>query len=46
MTWLEFKTAVEAAGVRDEDEIKYIDWGTRGPPTATRENADDDWAIT
>lgn len=28
MTWKEFKDRVEAAGVRDIDEVNYIDFGT------------------
>lgn len=26
MTWKEFKDAVEAQGVKDEDGIEFIDW--------------------
>jgi hypothetical protein len=31
MTWREFKRAVEDRGVKDEDEIKYIDTYARRP---------------
>lgn len=31
--WGEFKAYLEAHGVKDEDEINYIDWsGHGGPP--------------
>ena len=26
MTWAEFKTAVAALGVRDDEELWFIDW--------------------
>jgi hypothetical protein len=29
MTWGEFKAAVEAAGVEDDDEVRYIDCNPR-----------------
>lgn len=31
MTWEEFKMAVEAAGVRAEEQIAWIDWNGPAP---------------
>lgn len=33
MTWAEFKQAVKAAGIRDEDDIAYIDGSWYGTGT-------------
>ena len=32
MTWKEFKSKVEALGVRDEDELWFIDWASLYEP--------------
>lgn len=32
MTWAEFKRAVEACGVKDEDTLWFIDWHTGDEP--------------
>lgn len=32
MTWSEFKAVVESAGIRDDDEIDYIDFSDHGAP--------------
>ena len=47
MTWKEFKEAVEAQEVKDEDELWYIDAHKLGRPDPGIEvgATDDGWAI-
>jgi hypothetical protein len=35
MTWGEFKRGVDAMGIRDDEEISFIDW-SGGPISAAR----------
>jgi hypothetical protein len=32
MTWKEFKNAVEAHGVKDDDELSFINWNAQSTP--------------
>jgi len=37
MTWKQFKDAVEAQGLKDDDELWYIDWHGDDPVTVESE---------
>jgi len=49
LTWAEFKALIESKGVKDEDDIALIAYGTglANDPVAIRPDADGDgWEIT
>lgn len=45
MTWGEFKRWMEDGGVKDEDEIWYMDWH-RDPWDQKPEKNDEGWSVT
>ena len=36
MTWGEFKAVLASQGVRDDEELAYIDWRRQDAPTVNR----------
>ena len=40
MTWQEFKAAVDALGVKDTDEMWFIDWSGGDSPSRFDDDAD------
>jgi hypothetical protein len=48
MTWREFKEAAESQGIRDDDEIMFIDWNDNHVVDVEEAHTDDRrrWWIT
>jgi hypothetical protein len=46
MTWAEFKKAIEAAGIRDDDELAFVDVGMDANGVAASKDECGDWKIT
>jgi hypothetical protein len=46
MTWKQFKDAVEQRGVKDDDEMEYIDWGSEQAPVVDYDKVLECWAVS